>query len=89
MIQIALVSRTGKALDAYLRFFETHGAEPIYFSSIAELYRKLPDMMISGLVVDLPTLVRAAETEMHLSAAVAVEGKQAVVLRRLVFRARE
>ncbi len=34
-------------------------------------------------------VVQAAETEMQLSAAVTVEGRQAVVLRRLVFRVQE
>ena len=63
MMQIALVSRSGEALKAYLRFFEAHGAHPIHFPSISELYRKLPDMLISGLMVDMATLVRAVETE--------------------------
>ncbi len=60
---VALVSRTGDVLDAYLRFFEKNGVTPSHFLSVTDLYRKLPEMMINGVVIDMPTLLKAAEPE--------------------------
>lgn len=69
-MQIALVSRTGDVLDAYLRFFEANDAHPLHCTSVSELYRKLPDTVISGFVLDLPALLKSGDREKFLLPAI-------------------
>jgi hypothetical protein len=65
-MQIALVSRPGDVLEAYVRFFEANGVHPLHCTSVSELYHKLPDTSLSGVVVDMPTLVKSVGTEKFL-----------------------
>ncbi len=65
-MQIAIVSRTGAALDAYRRFFGLYGIDLIHAPSLAELYQKLPDALISGFVVEIHVMIKATEPEKEL-----------------------
>ena len=65
-MQIAIVSRSGSALDAYKRFLEGHGVTLIHVSSIAALYQTLPDTSISGFMVEIQVVVKATDTEKDL-----------------------
>ncbi len=65
-MHIALVSRTGEVLDAYLRFFEANGVQPLHRASISELYQDISDTSLSGVVLDIPTLVKSVGTEKFL-----------------------
>ena len=67
-MQIAIVSRTGPALDAYTRFFGVYGVDLIHAPSLSELYQKLPDTPISGFVVEIHVMIKATETEKDLLA---------------------
>ena len=67
-MQIAIVSRTGPALDAYTRFFGIYGVNLIHAPSLSELYQKLPDTPISGFVVEIHVMIKATETEKDLLA---------------------
>lgn len=63
MMKIALVSREGTGLDAYRRFFETQDIDLIHLKSIAELFQKLPDTVISGFVVDIQMAIKTTDAE--------------------------
>jgi Tfp pilus assembly protein PilZ len=65
-MQLALVSRAGEVHDAHVRFFKGHGVTIVHAPSISEIYRKLPDVMVSGFIIDLPILVKATSTEKYL-----------------------
>jgi hypothetical protein len=62
-MQLAIVSRTGNVLDAYKHFFQSHDVELIHAVSISELYKKLYDTVVSGVIVDLQTVMKASDTE--------------------------
>jgi hypothetical protein len=70
-MQIAIVSRGGSVLDAYERFFGACGVKLIHAPSLLELFRKLPDMFISGVVVEIYTMVKANDREKELIQTVA------------------
>ncbi len=65
-MQIAIVSRPGSVIDAYRRFLEGHGVTLIHASTIAGLYQTLPDTVISGVMVEIQTVVKATDTEKDL-----------------------
>ncbi len=65
-VNIALVSRQGEALKAYTEFLAAHGAAAVHFSTISEMYQKLPDVCISGFILDIPAIVKASERERTL-----------------------
>lgn len=65
-IRLAIVSREGESLDAHVRFFKEHKVHLECASSFSELFCKLPDTLINGIIVDIPTLFKAAETEKYL-----------------------
>lgn len=70
MMRIAMVSRTGDVLHAFTGFCKAQGAELLHFPSIAALYRQLPELVISGLIIDMPLLVRAVDTEKFMLQAI-------------------
>ena len=63
MMQLAIASRTGDALDAYKQFFQRHDANLIHALSISELFKKLYDTTISGVIIDLPLVLKSTDTE--------------------------
>jgi hypothetical protein len=71
IMQIAVVSRGGPVLDAYKRFFGACGVNLVHASALSELFRKLPDMVISGVVVEIYTMVKASDREKELIQTVA------------------
>ena len=62
-MRIAIVSRSGPVIEAYTRFFEGHDVTLVHASSIAGLYETLPDTAISGVMVEIQTVVKATDTE--------------------------
>lgn len=62
-MKIAIVSRPGEVLDAYKRLFDSQGVELIHLNAISELFQKLPDTVISGVVVDIQMVLKANEAE--------------------------
>ena len=62
-MQIVIVSKTGAVLDAYRRFFEAQGIDLIHQPSITDLFQKLPDSIISGVVMDIQSVLKANEGE--------------------------
>lgn len=62
-ICIALVTRTGAALEIYKKLLQSNGVQVVHALTISELYQKLPESPISGFVVDVPVIVRATQTE--------------------------
>ena len=62
-MKITLVSREGAVLDAYRRFFESQGIDLIHLKSISELFQKLPDIVISGFVVDFQMAIKTTDPE--------------------------
>lgn len=65
-MNIALVSRQGEALRVYTEFLAAHGAVAVHFSTISEMYQKLPEVPISGFILDIPAIVKASERERTL-----------------------
>jgi hypothetical protein len=65
-VKIALVSRQGEALRAYTEFLAAHDAVAVHFSNISEMYQKLPEVPISGFILDIPAIVKASERERAL-----------------------
>jgi parallel beta-helix repeat protein len=57
-VQIALVTRTGAALDAYRRFFEAQGIDLLHLHSISELFQTLTVTITSGFVLDIQMALR-------------------------------
>jgi len=62
-MQIALVSRGGAVLDAVRKFFAEKGIDLIHLKSISDLFDELSDTRISGVVVDIRSVIRASEAE--------------------------
>jgi Tfp pilus assembly protein PilZ len=62
-MKIAIVSRPGEVLDAYKRLFDFEDIELIHLSAISELFQKLPDTALSGVMVDIQMVLKAGETE--------------------------
>jgi hypothetical protein len=62
-MRIAIVSRPGEVLDAYRRFFDSQDIELVHLSAISELFQKLPDTILSGVVVDIHLVLKANEAE--------------------------
>ena len=65
-MRIAIVSKTGTALDAYKRFFEVQQVDAMHAATISDLYHQLTDAAINGFVVDVQTVVKATEREKTL-----------------------
>lgn len=65
-MHIAIVSRPGPVLNAYERFFAAYDVSLIHARSVAELYQKLPDAVISGFVIEIQMMVKATDTEKEL-----------------------
>ena len=62
-MDIAIVSRSGPALEAYKRFFAVYGVNLIHALSISELYKKFPGAIVAGFVVEIHSVVKSSETE--------------------------
>jgi len=62
-MKIAIISRPGEVLEAYRRFFASQEIELIHLSAVSDLFRKLPDTVISGVVVDIQIVLKADEAE--------------------------
>ncbi|MBJ6725121.1 PilZ domain-containing protein [Geomesophilobacter sediminis] len=57
---LALVSRDGAVLDAYREFFDQCGVRLFHAPTVSELFRTLPETEISGIIADIPVIVRAS-----------------------------
>lgn len=68
--RLALLSRAGSVLEAYRSFFERAGVTTLHAPSVTKLFEQLPDLPISGIVTDLPVVVRASAHEKLLLEAV-------------------
>jgi hypothetical protein len=62
-MQIAFVSKGGAVLDAARKLFSEKGIDLIHLKSISDLFHELPETQISGVVVDIRTVIRASEPE--------------------------
>jgi hypothetical protein len=62
-MKVAIVSRAGEVLDAYQRFFDSQDTELIHLNAISELFQKIPDVFISGVVVDVQMVLKANEAD--------------------------
>jgi hypothetical protein len=62
-MQIVLVSKGGAVLEAARKSFADKGIDLIHLTSLSGLFQDLPDVRISGVVVDIRSVVRATEAE--------------------------
>jgi hypothetical protein len=62
-MDIAIVSRSGPALEAYTRFFGAYGVNLIHAPSISELHKQFPGAIVAGFVAEIQMMVKSTEAE--------------------------